>query len=226
MKIRFLFIFLTYSVHATSAIIDGIKVTTNTKNEFKSFQAVGNTIISASLNAVKNEILEFNHRCNQELKNKRKFVEKDFKCKFHNPSLVESIIIRNLKKRKYKNDPSIIDEFLVWRNVYNRNAYSYYDLVLVKKIDSSHLEVSYEMLSDHEVVFYLDKFTKKNTAFNKSGGVFKVKKSNKKVSLELNYLSETDHWLLTSSMAEGTIMEKVANGTKLAIEAVKSGAEK
>ena len=41
----------------------------------------------------------------------------------------------------------------------------------------------------------------------------------------MEYISKTDHWLLTSSMAEGTIMEKVANGTKLAIEAVKKGSE-
>lgn len=226
MKFSLLFIFLTYSVFANSAIIDGIKVSTKESKERKSFFAVGETTISSSLENVKNEILKFNLRCNQELKDRRKFIDKNFKCKFHNPSLVESIVIKNLKNKKYKNDPTIIEEFLVWRNIYNRSAYSYYDLILVKKVSGDAYEVSYNMLSDKEVSFYLNDFTKKQTAFSKSGGVFKIQKNKRKTKLELNYISETNHWLLTSSMAEGTIMEKVANGTKLAIEAVKKGSEK
>jgi hypothetical protein len=226
MKISVVLMFLTYSVYAASAIIDGIKVSTKESEKLKSFFATGETVISSSLNNVRAEILKFNDRCNQDLKSKRKYIKKSFKCKFHNPSLVESIIIKKLKNKKYKNDPSIIEEFLVWRNIYNRNAYSYYDLILVKKVSSNTYEVSYNMLSDKEVSFYLDNFTKKDTAFNKSGGVFKIEGKNNKTTLELNYLSETDHWLLTSSMAESTIMDKVAKGTRLAIEAVRKGSEK
>tara|TARA_B100000925_G_scaffold255196_1_gene208433 strand:- start:5479 stop:6165 length:687 start_codon:yes stop_codon:yes gene_type:complete len=225
MKISFVFIFLTYSVYATSAIINGIKVSTEESKEEKSFFAEGNAVISSSIENVKNEILKFDLRCNQDLKSKRKFINKSFVCKFHNPSLVESLVIRKLKDRRFKNDPSVVDEFLVWRNIYNRNAYSYYDLIIVKKVSSEAYEVSYNMLSDKEVSFYLDDYTKKQTAFSKSGGVFKIKKQSDKTFLELNYISETDHWLLTSSMAEGTIIEKVATGTKLAIDAVKKGSE-
>ena len=216
---------ITYSVYASSAIIDGIKVSVSEEEKIKDFSAVGSTDIVSNLERVREQILNFNNRCNQKLKDRRVFLDKSFVCKFHNPSLVESQIIRDLKKTKYKGNSNIVDEFLVWRNIYNRNSYSYYDLILVKKVKAGGYEISYQMLSDIEVEFYLENYKKKNTAFNKAGGVFKLSPSKKGVSLSLSYESETDHWLLTSGFAEKTILEKMATGTKLAIEAVKKGSE-
>ncbi len=226
MRFLLLFVTLTYSAFADSAIIDGIKVGVSKKGDSKLFSANGSASLFSSEKLVRAAILDFNNRCNQSLAKRRKIVSKDFKCRYHNPSLVESVEIRKLKNRKYKNDKSILDEFLVWRSVYNRNAYSYYDLILVKRVSAEQLEISYKMLSDDEVSFYIDSFKPKNTAFDESGGVFKLFKKANAVDLELHYLSETNHWLLTSALAESTILEKVATGTKLALEAIKGASER
>ena len=225
MKFAIISLIITYSVYASSAIIDGIKVRVSEVEKFKDFSAIGSTEIVANLESVREQILSFNNRCNQELKKRRVFLKKEFVCKFHNPSLVESHIIKDIKNKKYIGKPNIIDEFLVWRNVYNRNSYSYYDLILVKKISGGGYEISYQMLNDVEVEFYLEDYKKKSTAFNKAGGVFKLTPSKGGVNLSLSYESETNHWLLTSGFAEKTILEKIASGTRLAIEAVKKGSE-
>ena len=225
MRFLILILTLTYSYLSHTAIIDGISVSASKKGDSKSFFAKGKVELESSLTTTKNAILDFNNRCNQKLAKKRTVVSKEFKCKFHNPSLVESVVIKDLRNKKYTNDKKVLEEFLVWRNVYNRNAYSYYDLIVVRKIKENQINVSYKMLNDEEVSFYLNSYKKKKTAFDESRGVFKIQNIKSKIHLTLNYTSKTGHWLLTSSLAESTILEKVASGTKLAIDAVKKESE-
>ena len=223
MKILIPFVLVTYSLFAESAIINGVKVSSQEEKEFKSFNATGKIVVNADLETIKNEILKFNNRCNQDNKKRRQFTEKSYKCPYHNPSLVESVIIKDIKNKDLEKET--VDRFLVWRNVYNRNAYSYYDLVEVKN-KSDGVDIEYSMLPDTEVSKYLNEFTKKETAFDQSSGVFEIRKlKNGQYTLVLKYYSKTNHWLLSSKMAESTIYEKVAKGVSLAIESVKKASE-
>ena len=68
MKLTLISLMITYSVYASSAVIDGIKVSVSEVEKFKDFSAVGSTDIVSNLEKVREQILNFNNRCNQKLK--------------------------------------------------------------------------------------------------------------------------------------------------------------
>ena len=186
------------------------------------FQGIGSDVIEANIESVLVQVLDFKSRCNQEFVRKRKETPKEFKCRFHNPSVVESIIIRDFKTQK--NSRKLLDEFLIWRNVYNRSSYQYYDRVTVTQVDKKSILVRFEMMKDEDVKKYLDNPKKKDTAFNTTGGEFLLTTLGpKKTKIKMTYFSSTDHWLLSSGMAKDTISEKIAEGSRRTLDSIKTG---
>jgi len=188
------------------------------------FMAEGEEVINASLEKVLIAAASFQDRCNQKLNNKRKFTEKDKVCPYHNPSLVESVIIRDFNK--VKKEANLLDDFLIWRNVFNRNSYSYYHHVLIRQINKKEVHIKFSMLQDNEVKNYLNDFIKRDTAFKTSGGEYFIKSVGKnKTNVKMLYYSSTNHWLLSSSVAKGTIMQRIGEGSRRTLNAIKSAVE-
>lgn len=186
------------------------------------FKGEGEELINSSMEKVLVEVLDFSGRCNQDYVKKRKETPKEYKCRFHNPSLVESVVIRDFKKtaesKKY------LDEFILWRNVYNRNAWQYYDHVTVTQIDSKNIHVRFEMLTQEKQEQMLPKAKKRDTAFLTTGGEYYITSIGKnKTKVRMTYFSSTDHWLLSSGMAKGQIVEKIAEGSRRTLNSIKKG---
>ena len=62
------------------------------------FNGEGEELIDSSMEKVLVEVLDFSGRCNQDYVKRRKETPKEYKCRFHNPSLVESVVIRDFVK--------------------------------------------------------------------------------------------------------------------------------
>ena len=104
-----------------------------------------------------------------------------------------------------------MDEFILWRNVYNRNSWQYYDHVTVKQIDKKNILVRFEMMTQEKQDLMLSKSKKRDTAFLTTGGEYYITSLSKnKTKVRMTYFSSTDHWLLSSGMAKGQIVEKIA----------------
>ena len=171
------------------------------------------------------EVLDFSGRCNQDYVKRRKETPKEYKCRFHNPSLVESVVIRDFvktdKSKKY------LDEFILWRNVYNRNAWQYYDHVTVTQIDKKNILVRFEMMTQEKQDLMLTKAKKRDTAFLTTGGEYYITSlSENKTKVRMTYFSSTDHWLLSSGMAKGQIVEKIAEGSRRTLNSIREGSTK
>ena len=189
------------------------------------FMAEGEEVMDAPLDAVIVAAASFQDRCNQELKRKRKFTSKETVCKYHNPSLVESVIIKDFKRPQQSK--KLLDSFLIWRNIFNKNHYSYYDYVTIEQISRDEVHIKFSMLEDNEVKKYLSSFTKRDSAFKTSGGEYFIKSLGKnKTNVRMTFFSSTDHWLLSSSMAKGKIMNNIGEGSRRTLNSIRSAVEK
>ena len=189
------------------------------------FQGEGEEMINSSMDKVLVEVLDFSGRCNQEYVKRRQETPKEYNCRFHNPSLIESVVIRDFKKspksKKY------LDEFILWRNVYNRNAWQYYDHVTVTQLDKKNILVRFEMMTEDEQAIIIPNAKKRDTAFLTTGGEYYITAlSENKTKVRMTYFSSTNHWLLSSGMAKGQIVEKIAEGSRRTLNSIKEGSTK
>ena len=194
-------------------------------DDVRYFIGEGEETIESTMDKVLVEVLDFTGRCNQDYVKRRKETPKDFKCRFHNPSLVESVVIRDFYKQS--DSKKYLDEFILWRNVYNRNAWQYYDHVTVTQLDSTNILVRFEMMDEKKQSSYLPKGKKRDTAFLTTGGEYYITSLSKnKTKVRMTYFSSTDHWLLSSGMAKGQIVEKIAEGSRRTLNSIKEGSTK
>ena len=233
-------LFLSVQINASSKTIDGKELTGhkvikkvslfNTKiNDLRIFFAETTGNVKASIEDVTKVVLAFDQRCNNKYVNKRRFTSKKLKCIHHNQNLVESFVIRDFKKVE-KTPDNEIDRFLIYRNIYNRNSYQYYDLVTVREVNNKLGKkkriISYGMLTKKELKKYIENPLEIKTAFNYAGGKYILTEMSKNVvSLKMEYTSKTDHWLLNSGIAVGTIYEKIAKGTNATLENIIKASE-
>ena len=162
-------------------------------------------------------IITFENRCNNKHIDKRIFSSNKAKCRFHNNNLVETLPIRKIKNNfiKLKGET---DRFLLHRHVYNRKESFYYDLVIVQKLKEKNkkeqIVVTYTMIPTEEVAKYIDSPKESDSYFNAvEGSYILTKLQDNLIKLTMTYASKTDHWMLNSSFAVGTIYGKIAEGT-------------
>ena len=231
-KLFFLTIFSSINLFASSGIKyeesfekDNFIIKNALVEDTRYFQGEGQEVIAAPLEKVLVEVLDFSGRCNQEYVKRRKETPKEYKCRFHNPSLVESVVIRDFKKQT--GSKKYLDEFILWRNVYNRNAWQYYDHVTVTQLDQKNILVRFEMMNQEKQDKMLPKSKKRDTAFLTTGGEYYITSLSKnKTKIRMTYFSSTDHWLLSSGMAKGQIVEKIAEGSRRTLNSIKEGSTK
>lgn len=204
-----------YQFIVRNALLDGTRF----------FQGEGEETIESNLEKVLVQVLDFSGRCNQDYASRREQTSKDDKCRFHNQSMIESVIIREYKYPK--REKKLLDEFILWRNVFNKNVWQYYDYVTVEQLDSKNIRVHFEMMSEAEVKNYIENPKKVDAAFKTTGGEFLITSLGKnKTKVKFTYFSSTDHWLLSSGMAKGQIVEKIAEGSRRTLDSIKEGSTK
>jgi hypothetical protein len=185
--------------------VDHVELFSGKKDDVRFYKGKVHKEIELPIDKVLVAVNEFERRCNNEHRKRRKFTKASFDCTQKNSNLVESVKITDLKFTK--SEPFKVDEYILARNIYNRGSYNHYDLITEKHIKQQDGKRVYvikqRMLSDEEAKKYLGKtYTPQETVFLHTYGIFTLKEISKnKTDLTYEYVSHTDHWVLNKSIS-------------------------
>ena len=102
--------------------IKGVKLGSGKKKDVRHYQGEINKTFDTSLDKMFSFVMDFKNRCNNDYKDRRKFLEKKHTCKHHNKNLIETVLIRNTKFKGAKEQMkrSFFNETLY----YNRGSFN------------------------------------------------------------------------------------------------------
>jgi hypothetical protein len=168
-----------------------------------------------SIDSVKQAIINFADKCNNSYKDRRKYTDKNFHCKYHNEHLVETQVIRKIKQTGWTKEEGEVDRFLLARQVYNRGSFGYYELVRIYESKDAEnkrtIRVVQTMLTDSQVKNYTTPIFEKDSAFDKSISTFtltEVKPNETALSYEYN--AETKHWILNKEVSVPQVFASIS----------------
>ena len=223
------FVFFTmisfYCFAQTKRTIDGVHLSSHWEDETKVFSAEIEMIYNADLQTVAKGIENFDEKCNNEYRSKRKKMKWEDKCLYFNKNLVEAIKIHNFNKEVLSTD-DFSPEYLVWRNIYNRGSFSHYD-VIKKKKTSKGIIISHEMINPKDIKKVLKKSTRIKSAFDYMKGTYRlIKVSEKRTKVKYRYESKTSHWFLIRDFMEDNVFENMSKGTTQALKTISKAVER
>lgn len=233
MKLLALALFFSMNVFADSVDgvelgleknINGVSLHSGKVDSTRIYHGTISKIINAPLKRTFAAIDNFEDKCNNEFKGKRKFQDKNKDCKYHNHNLIESVITKKINYTGPK-EPNEVERYVVTRYIYNRGAFQQNDLMIVlnykndKKQDVMHIKQF--MLSDDEAKKYLDNPIKKDSAFKEARGNFiATKLDENKTQFDYEYIGKTDHWMLNKEMMVNEAYEGIAKGIIFLVESI------
>lgn len=183
-------------------------------------------VIPSDIKSLKSAILAFNQRCNNEFIKKRKLTDENYKCKYHNENIIESLVHDSKELKDFKLENNEIDRFLISRRIYNRNHYEHTDMIRVYElVANKEYKISMEMIDDKTVKKFMKPIVKKDSVFLKTLAIFAIKKiDDKSTQLTYTYESVTDHWLLNKSVSNNEIFNSMASSFKQLFKSLKNEA--
>lgn len=154
--------------------------------------------IPSSLASVKESILKFSERCNDSLRDKRKYLSETQNCRFHSEHDIETFVVKEHKTED-------AETYLLGRRTYNKGLSEFYEMIQLKEgKDSSGKTVvtfSSSMLNDEEVKLLTDIKMSKDSVYDKTEATIVLTEvSDSETSLKMDFKSETSHWLLNKEM--------------------------
>ena len=185
----------------------------------KIFKATIKTNFKGKLNDVVKGIENFDDKCNNERRSKRKFSKWEKNCSYHNENLVEAVKIQAFQKDELiKIYPNA--QYLMWRNIYNRGRFSHYD-VITKKEEKNKIIITHQKLPDSLVKKLLAKPEKTVSAFEDIKGTYTLTQIKpNQVQVTYTYESTTDHWFLTKDFLENNIKKNMVHGSEQAVKSI------
>lgn len=179
--------------------LNGVNLSSVKENEIRSYVGAMETTLPHPIEVVKKGLTNFSDRCNNEYRNKREFIDPSLECKFHHEDIIESFVVKDVRKMDYFKEVSEI--FLVGNQTYNRGSYRHYDLVSVMKGQNEKGEktvtIRVRMLNDKEVKLYTSPKFERESYFDNSLKTFTLTEiSPKTTKLTYQYNASTSHWLL------------------------------
>jgi hypothetical protein len=230
MNYCFFILILSISFQALSYEIDSqesrkkydIELRSGKKDDVRYYEAKMTKVIDAPMKNVKESIINFDQKCNNDYSNKRKFTDENNKCKYHNPSLVESIIIKDINVKDLSENEE--ERFLVNRLIYNTNTYNHSDLIQIFNKSTSEIVITHTMLESDEAKKYNAKAYEKDSAFDHSKGTFTLTSlSPTQTKLDYIYVSTTDHWVLNKSVSISKVFDSMTESFNHLFQSIKSG---
>ncbi len=201
------FLFFSISAYSQKTIND-VQLETSKTDGVRKLKATKQTELSLNREESLNLILNFDEKCNNEFKHKRKWTDKQANCRFHNNNLIETVYYRDIKNKNAK----FKDHFLLLRHGYNRGGFLYFEEITVESSEAE-VHIRQRLLSDAEVKTFIDTPLETNFSFQKVDGHFHVKSIDaNKTQIIYTYESATDHWLLNKEMMIDQIFSSTANG--------------
>lgn len=199
--------------HDKSQILNGVELTSKKSDEVRSYSGKIEKVLPFPILLVKKGITNFSERCNNAYSEKRKFMAKNVKCKYHNENIVETHVIDRLtpveELKKYS------ESYVLAKQIYNRGSYGYYELVTISEIkgsdDKKRIVIVQKMLDDEEVKIYTStKFTRES-AFDTSTVIFTLTEiSSSKTLIKYEFLANTDHWVLNKEVAVPQVFASIS----------------
>ncbi len=184
----------------------------------KIFKTTVKTSFKGKLSDVVKGIENFDDKCNNERRSKRKFSKWEKNCSYHNENLVEAVKIKKFSSELLKHYPNA--KYLMWRNIYNRGRFSHYD-VITKKVDKNIIIITHQKLSDDLVKKVLPKHEKVVSAFDDIKGTYTLTQTKPNVvQVTYVYESTTDHWFLTKDFLENNIKKNMVHGSEQAVKSI------
>ena len=201
--------FFLFSLNAfPQKIIDGVQLETSKTKSVRHLKATKSVTLFLSLEESLKLVLNFDEKCNNKFKDKRKWTDKSTDCKHHNNNLIETVHYRELNRKAATAD----DQFLLLRHGYNRGTFLYFEEITLQKFKTQ-VHVRQRLLTDDEVAQVISTKLKTNFSFQQVNGLFHLQSlGEKKTQLTYTYESSTDHWLLNKEMMVGEIFESTAKG--------------
>jgi hypothetical protein len=194
--------------------INGVDLKSGKKDSVRTYQGHVSKIFNFPLESVRKGVVNFTEKCNNKFKDKRKYTDKIADCKYHNENLVESFYVRDLKPG-YVADKGETERYIVGRLVYNRGSFGYYELVKVfdgvNSKGQKTVMIVQKMLEDKEVKQYISPKFEKESAFNKSTGVYTLTMLGpKETELSYDYKADTDHWILNKEVSIPQVFSSIS----------------
>ena len=196
-------------------LINGVTVQTGKHDSTRMYSGSINKVIPYSLKNVSQSILNFQDRCNNSFKDRRKFTSKSVNCKYHSDNLVETIVLKNIKTSGWTKEAGEIDRFLLGRQIYNRGSFGHYELVRVyeekNNKEQKTIRIVQTMLEDKEVKKYTKPNFEKDSAFDKTTGSFVLTETGpNETLLTYDYCSFTDHWVLNKEVSIPQVFSSIS----------------
>ncbi len=186
--------------------INGVELASGKKDSTRTYQGLASKSIMHPIAIVMKGVTNFAEKCNNAYKDKRKYTNKAIDCKYHNENMVESFVIQDIRKDGWTIVEGEVERFLIGRQVYNRGHFGYYELVQVfhgkNKENQQTYKIVLRMLENSEAKAYVEPKFEKESAFDKSSGVFTLTEVGpSETKLTYKYMAETDHWVLNKEMS-------------------------
>lgn len=190
------------------------------KDGIRFYQGTISDVLKQPIDKVLDIVLAFDKRCNNELKEKRTLSDKKIDCPYASDSLIESVIVKDLKANRLAKDE--IKRFIVVRRSYNRGLYTYNDLIRVFRYLDGY-KITMDMLSDKQSKDYFNSKLNNNSVMKTSGGVYYILPEDSG-STRYTYIftCSTDHWLLNKSITVGTFFDSMAKNLRDEFNTIKN----
>jgi hypothetical protein len=194
--------------------INGVDLKSGKQDSIRTYQGHVSKVFAFPLETVKKGVVNFTEKCNNKYKDKRKFTDKAADCKYHNDNLVESFVVRDIKP-DYAPESGEVERYLVGRKIYNRGSFGYYELVRifdgVNSKGQKTIMIVQKMLEDKEVKQYISPKFEKESAFDKSTGVYTLTMLGpKETELSYDYKADTDHWILNKEVSIPQVFSSIS----------------
>lgn len=202
----------------------GITLKSGKKGDVRMYQASITQTFNGNLENIKNSVINFEDKCNNEKSDERRYLKKKKKCQYLNQNLVESKIKRKIKK--YQSEKNEIDRFVIFRHASNRGTHTHNDLLKIYQYKNAkaqdEIKVSMRMLSEKEAKKVIKDPIETSTAFLHTFGEFIITVVGpNKVQVSYTYTSKTDHWLINKSISAGKVFDSMSSGFKLLFKSIK-----
>jgi hypothetical protein len=206
-------------------MINGVSLKSGKESAIRTYAGSIEKTFPYSAAIVKKGITNFSEKCNNDYKDKRKFTDDKTNCKYHNDHLVESFIVTNLREMDHFKNYSEV--YLVGRQVYNRGAFGYYELVQISEtINEKKLKtvtISLKMLDDEEVRLFSSPKFSKESAFDSSFAKFTLTETAPNMThMAYEYSAETDHWLLNKEVSVPQVFASISKSINDLVETVET----
>jgi hypothetical protein len=207
------------------------------------YQAGFSREIAASLEVVRAAVVNFEEKCNNAHRKRRKWRGPEFDCLYFNENLVEVRRETDLLPAAAKSLDSgggasqgsgavhpPHEHRIYSRHGYNQGDFFYQELMTErwreKKPGARVLEIGQRMLSRDEASKWVREPLKNSFAFTGFTGVFLLSElAPEKTRVEYVYTAETDHWLLDKKISVGKVFDGLERGMRDLWVSIERGAD-